>query len=92
MALDFEYAATVYSMPQRCPECGSIRTMPNGVFNIFNKGAYEKNLGGNGEIKIYQQKNILHLRLFILNIFIILRFKRNLEILQTKKSTYYHEE
>lgn len=42
MAMDFEYAATVYSMPQRCPECGSIRTMPNGVLNIFNKSAYEK--------------------------------------------------
>lgn len=42
VAADFEYAATVYSMPQRCPECGSIRTMPNDIHNLFNKGAYKK--------------------------------------------------
>lgn len=69
MALDFEYAATVYSMPQRCPECGSIRTMPNGVLNIFNKGAYEKNLGGDGEIKIYQQKKYSSFKTFYIKYF-----------------------
>ena len=37
---DIEYACTVYSTPLRCPQCGSIRTMPSGV--IFGKSAYEK--------------------------------------------------
>ena len=28
MAPDFEYAASIYSMPQPCPKCHSIRTLP----------------------------------------------------------------
>ena len=26
---DIEYRATTFSVPQRCPKCGSVRTMPN---------------------------------------------------------------
>lgn len=32
-ALDCEYAATIYSAPQRCPECGSMHTAPPGLLN-----------------------------------------------------------
>lgn len=32
---DFEYMATVYTMPQRCPNCGSIRTRPTNL--LFGK-------------------------------------------------------
>ena len=38
--MDIEYACTVYSTPLRCPQCGSIKTMPAGI--IFGRSAYEK--------------------------------------------------
>ena len=38
--MDIEYACSTLSMPLKCPQCGSIRTMPAGV--IFGKSAYEK--------------------------------------------------
>lgn len=28
IGLDIEYAATIFSMPLRCPKCQSIRTLP----------------------------------------------------------------
>lgn len=34
-APDIEYMATVYSIPQPCPKCGSIRTLPAGGFGLF---------------------------------------------------------
>ena len=43
-APDIEYNATVYSVPQPCPHCKSIRTMPHSVLpfgNIFSKSVYE---------------------------------------------------
>lgn len=39
-APDFEYMATVYTMPQRCPNCGSIRTRPSGLFGKLSERAY----------------------------------------------------
>lgn len=31
---DFEYAATIFSMPLRCPKCQSIRTLPKGHLTL----------------------------------------------------------
>lgn len=31
MAPDIEYGATSLSAPQKCPECGSIRTRPSRI-------------------------------------------------------------
>ncbi len=30
--MDMEYAATAFSVPLKCPECGSIRTCPRYTF------------------------------------------------------------
>ena len=40
-ALDIEYAATIISMPQPCPQCGSIRTHPLGLSWWLHRGAYK---------------------------------------------------
>lgn len=43
-APDIEYKATVYSVPQPCPHCESIRTMPHSILpfsNMFNNSIYE---------------------------------------------------
>lgn len=32
-APDIEWAATIFSVPQRCPQCHSIHTMPSGYIN-----------------------------------------------------------
>lgn len=33
---DIEYRATAFSVPQRCPQCGSVRTMPGfGGENVY---------------------------------------------------------
>jgi DNA-directed RNA polymerase subunit RPC12/RpoP len=35
---DIEYRATAFSVPQRCPQCGSIRTIPGfGGENIYKR-------------------------------------------------------
>lgn len=39
-APDIEYAATVYSMPQPCPKCGSIRTRPISLFGKVTEEVY----------------------------------------------------
>ena len=36
---DFEWRATIYSAPCKCPQCGSYRTMPRWA--IFQKSAYK---------------------------------------------------
>ncbi len=36
-APDIEYNATVFSMPQPCPKCGSWHTMPAGVGSLLGK-------------------------------------------------------
>ncbi|WP_106625378.1 hypothetical protein [Bacteroides sp. Marseille-P3684] len=38
--LDIEYAATFYTMPQRCPHCGSIRTRPAGWLGRLHEWVY----------------------------------------------------
>ena len=35
MAPDIEYCATMFSIPQRCPECHSLRTRPARLFDGF---------------------------------------------------------
>ena len=35
MGPDFELAATVWSAPCKCPQCGSIRTRPSRLVNPF---------------------------------------------------------
>lgn len=40
IALDIEYAMTVYSQPMPCPRCGSIRTLP--VSQSYSKSFYKK--------------------------------------------------
>lgn len=42
-APDIELAATVYSVPQRCPHCGSIRTRPVNIFpfNLWDDAVYK---------------------------------------------------
>lgn len=42
LAADVEYMATAYSMPQRCPECGSVRTRPAGVLGKLREEGYRK--------------------------------------------------
>lgn len=42
VAPDIEYAATVYTMPQKCPQCGSIRTRPAGLLGRMKQGVYER--------------------------------------------------
>ena len=37
---DIEYNCMVYSVPQTCPECGSVRTLP--VHQILWKPVYRK--------------------------------------------------
>lgn len=39
--MDTEYAATVYTTPKRCPNCGSIHTYPKSFFGL-NKVIYKK--------------------------------------------------
>ena len=34
---DIEYRATAYSVPQRCPKCGSVRTMPGFWIEVGGK-------------------------------------------------------
>lgn len=41
-APDIEYMATVYSMPQKCPKCGSWRTRPAGLFGKLREETYRK--------------------------------------------------
>jgi len=44
-APDIEYMATMMSVPQPCPHCGSIRTMPDSIWpfvNIFTKLSYKR--------------------------------------------------
>lgn len=47
-ALNFELAATVYTVPQPCPYCGSIRTRPVTMFPFsllsdwIYKGVWER--------------------------------------------------
>lgn len=41
VAMDVEYMATIYSMPQPCPKCKSRHTMPMGLFSILNKRIYK---------------------------------------------------
>lgn len=41
-APDFEYMAMVYSTPQKCPKCGSIRTRPAGLFGKLTEGVYRR--------------------------------------------------
>lgn len=40
-APDIEYNATTLSVPQPCPHCGSIRTMPWGLLSFLTKSTYE---------------------------------------------------
>ncbi len=37
MAPDIEYMASVYSVPQPCPQCGSRHTMPESVGSLLGK-------------------------------------------------------
>ena len=41
-APDIEYMATAYSMPQKCPKCGSWRTRPVSLFGKLTEGVYRK--------------------------------------------------
>lgn len=36
-AADFEYNATVFSMPMPCTKCGSNHTVPASVFSLLGK-------------------------------------------------------
>lgn len=38
---DIELNATVLSVPQPCPHCQSIRTMPWGFMSFLSKSTYE---------------------------------------------------
>lgn len=40
-AMDIELMATVYSAPQPCPECGSIRTRPISLTPYLHNKIYE---------------------------------------------------
>ena len=44
---DIEYYATVYSVPQKCPKCGSIRTRPISLLGGLTDGGVPE--GGDGE-------------------------------------------
>lgn len=39
---DIEYHMTAFSVPQRCPECGSVRTVPFGGGEEFYKHIWEE--------------------------------------------------
>ena len=41
---DFEYQATVFTQPMRCPKCGSMHTMPKSMFPFWSpsKGIYRQ--------------------------------------------------
>ena len=39
---DIEYHMTAFSVPQRCPECGSVRTVPFGDGEEFYKHIWEE--------------------------------------------------
>lgn len=41
MATDIEYMCTIYSCPQRCPKCGSIRTRPVSIFPYAANKTYK---------------------------------------------------
>ena len=41
-AFDIELAATVYSQPMPCPNCGSRHTMPKSLLSFMEKGVYRK--------------------------------------------------
>ena len=41
-APDIEYMATVYSMPQKCLKCGSVRTRPAGLLGKLKEEGYRK--------------------------------------------------
>ena len=41
-AMDFEWQATVYTMPVPCPNCGSRHTMPVSFFGCTNRETYKK--------------------------------------------------
>lgn len=38
--MDMEWNATVFSIPQKCPECGSYHTMPDRFLGFLNKPGY----------------------------------------------------
>ena len=40
-AMDIEYLCTSQSVPQRCPECQSIRTRPVSIFGKWQNKKYE---------------------------------------------------
>lgn len=42
LAIDIEYMATVFSTPQPCPKCQSIRTRPTGSFGLMLQIVYKK--------------------------------------------------
>ncbi len=46
-AMDIEWNATVLSMPQKCPKCGSMHTMPASLGSLLGKL--------NPERKLYQK-------------------------------------
>ena len=41
IAPDIEYCATVLSVPQKCPKCGSMHTRPFGSSNATYKQIWE---------------------------------------------------
>lgn len=48
---DIEYAATVFSMPLRCPKCQSIRTLPKGYLTQPNNLKFYKSIWDRWENK-----------------------------------------
>lgn len=46
-AMDIEWNATAYSVPQKCPKCGSMHTMPVSLGSLLGKL--------NPERKLYQK-------------------------------------
>lgn len=41
-APDIEWNATIYSVPQTCPKCGSHRTRPSGLMGRLHSSVYKK--------------------------------------------------
>lgn len=41
-AMDIEYMASVFSTPQICPKCKSIRTRPAGLVGLLSQNVYKK--------------------------------------------------
>lgn len=39
-APDVEYMATIYTAPQKCPKCSSMRTRPAGLFGKLHERVY----------------------------------------------------